>query len=345
MSRRHGRHVRTLALGATLLACGTGARSESSPAEHVEPLRILVISDLNGRYGSTSYGPEVHRAIDYARRDPRADLVLIAGDLIAGQAPQLPDSVVRAMWAAFDSAVTTPLRVTGIPLVITLGNHDASAYPAHARDRRLAAEYWRGSARSAIATMIDDANFPFRYSVRVEHLFIAAWDGTNRESSTNDTLVTWLRDALASDAARTARHRIVLLHLPLYGVAVGRSQPGEVLADGDELRRKLEAWGATLVVSGHHHAFYPARRGAVELLHSGALGDGPRQLVGLPEAYKALAILELARDSMHIAGFRIDSAGGALEPIALASLPPIICAFGGWVARRDVKIVEASCPR
>ena len=333
-----------LAMAGVLLACGAAARSASPPIDHVQPLRILVISDLNGRYGSTTYGPEVHRAIVHARSDPRPDLVLIAGDMIAGQAPQLPDSLVRAMWASFDSVVTAPLRAAGIPLVITVGNHDASAYPAHARDRLLAAEYWRGDARSAIARMIDDTDFPFRYSVRAGNVFIAAWDGTNQESSRNDTLVTWLRDALTSDAARTARHRIVLLHLPLYGIAVGRSQPGEVIADGDELRRKLESWGATLVISGHHHAFYPARRGALELLHAGPLGDGPRRIVGdSAPAYRALAMLELRADSVRLEAHRVD--WDTLTPVVLDRLPPIVCGYGGWVARRDVVAPDSSCTR
>ena len=270
--------------------------------------------------------------------------MLIAGDMVAGQAARLPDSTVRAMWSAFDSAVTSPLRSSRIPLIVTVGNHDASAYPAHARDRRMAAEYWRGDARAAIAGMLDDTDFPFRYTVRHGDAFIAAWDATNEESSRRDTLVTWLRDALLSETSRAARHRIVLVHLPLYGVAVGRSQPGEVLADGDELRRKLEDWGATLVVSGHHHAFYPARRGRLELLHSGAIGDGPRPLVGDSAApYKALSLLELAGDSMRVTGFRIDSAGGPLVPIALRTLPRLICGHGGWIARRDVVPRDTTC--
>ena len=284
----------------------------------------------------------MHRAIAHARSDPRPDLVLIAGDMIAGQAPQLADSVVRAMWAAFDSTVTNPLRTAGIPLVITVGNHDASAYPAHARDRRLAAEYWRGPARSAVAETMDDSKFPFRYAVRRGSAFIAVWDGTSQESSRNDTLVTWLRDALRSDAARSARHRIVLMHLPLYGIAVGRSQPGEVIAEGDALRRQLETWGATLVISGHHHAYYPARRGRLELLHSGALGDGPRRIVGdSAPAYRALAMLELHADSIRIDARRVDV--DMLTPVVLDRLPRLVCGYGGWVARRDLVPPDTIC--
>lgn len=331
--------VLLVALACSSLGCSPTVRSpEPEPG-----LRALVISDLNSRYGSTTYAPEVARAVALARDSLRPDLVLIAGDMVAGQSAQLADSTVRAMWAAFDRTVAAPLRSAGIPLVVTVGNHDASAYAAHARDRRIAAEYWRSTGRAAVAPMLDDAHFPFRYTVRMGDVFIAVWDGTNQESSRSDTLVAWLRDALQSDAARAASHRVVLSHLPLYGVAVGRSQPGEVLADGDSLRRALERWGATLVISGHHHAFYPGRRGELVLLHSGALGDGPRRLVGSPaDPYKALATLVFLRDSVSITAMRVDSSG-ALSLVAPSSLPPVLCGYGGWVMRRDVLAADTSC--
>jgi hypothetical protein len=77
-----------------------------------------------------------------------------------------------------------------------------------------------------------------------------------------------------------APYRIVLGHLPLYPVAEGRNRAGEVLAEPDSLRALLEAYGVHLYISGHHHAYYPGRRGGLDLLASGALGDGPRPLIG-----------------------------------------------------------------
>jgi len=32
-------------------------------------------------------------------------------------------------------------------------------------------------------------------------------------------------------------------------------------------------------ISGHHHAYFPGHRGQLELLHTGALGSGPRPLL------------------------------------------------------------------
>ena len=49
-----------------------------------EPLRVAVISDLNGSYGSTAYAKEVARAVERII-DLRPDLVISTGDMVAGQ--------------------------------------------------------------------------------------------------------------------------------------------------------------------------------------------------------------------------------------------------------------------
>ena len=52
--------------------------------------------------------------------------------------------------------------------------------------------------------------------------------------------LAWVEQALASEAAQSARMRVLLGHLPLYAVAVGRDQPGEVMDNADQLRAMLE---------------------------------------------------------------------------------------------------------
>lgn len=322
-----------------------GACAPARPApEPVAPLRAVVISDLNASYGSTQYPEEVSRAVGYIVHDWRPDVVLLAGDAVAGQAPQLPDSAVRAMWQAFDSVVAAALRAARIPLVPTLGNHDGSAYPAHQRDRRIAAEYWRSSLPTSGLSFVDREHYPLRYTVRHRDVFIVAWDATNQESGTDRELLGWLREALTSSAAREARHRVVLGHLPLYGVAQGRDRAGEVLAGGDALRRNLEEWGATLFISGHHHAYYAGRRGGLELLHAGALGGGPRQLLGTSSpARKTVSLLEFFSDSVGITTYEIGADAGAPVPISLDSLPRAICGGTGWVVRRDLISADTFC--
>lgn len=335
------RAAAVLLLAGALAGCARAPRPAPSPAP---PLRVAVVSDLNGPYGSTAYGPEVAAAVRLIRERWRPDLVIAAGDLVAGQRPTLPDSVVRTMWGAFDSAVAAPLRAAGIPLVVTVGNHDASGYPAHARDRALAAEHWRDPARRPPLPLVDGAAFPFRYSLRAGDVFVAVWDATTQESSREPALRRWLRDALRSPAARAARHRVVVGHLPLYAVAEGRDRPGELLADGDRFRRELERWGATLYVSGHHHAYYPGRRGALELLHAGALGGGPRPLLGSEvPAPRSVTLLTFHADSVRHESLAL--LGAAARPILQDSLPPALCGRTGWVHRRDLPPPPAPpCP-
>ena len=89
-------------------------------------VRLVVISDLNGAYGSTDYEPEVGKALDLL---PfwKPDLVVCSGDMIAGQNPSLSEKEIRDMWAAFDASVAAPLRQAKLPFGFTIGNHDASS--------------------------------------------------------------------------------------------------------------------------------------------------------------------------------------------------------------------------
>lgn len=309
-------------------------------------LRALVLSDLNGASGSLRYPAEVSHAVALARGEMRPDLVLIPGDMVAGQAPDLPDRRVHAMWASFDATVAAPLREAGIPLVVTLGNHDAAAQARHARDRRIATQYWRDRIDRNDLPFVDREHFPHRYSVRFDDVFIVVWDATNAESGRDDDLIDWLGDALESDAARDASHRVVLAHLPLYDVTAPPYYPDGVLADADALRRKLEKWEATMMVTGHHHAYYPGRRGTLELMHAGSLGTYPRPLNGGDgRPLKTITVLDFYRDSVHVAGFEIDSVSGAAMPIPLEILPRAICAQNGWVARRDLVAMDTTCAR
>src|SRR5690606_35265958 len=214
-----------LLLPTLLLSACTGSASRAPAPE----LRAVVISDLNASYGSTHYPAEVVWVVRQITETWRPDVVLVAGDMVAGQSPELTDSAVWAMWAAFDSVVATPLREARIPLVVTVGNHDASAYPAHARDRRIAGEYWQRAADAAPLPFVAREHYPLRYTGALGDVFISAWDATRQESATSDDLLAWLSDALASPQAMEARHRVVLAHLPLYGVAEGRDRVGEVL--------------------------------------------------------------------------------------------------------------------
>jgi len=296
---------------------------------------IVVISDLNGSYGSTRYEPQVHQAVRMIREVWRPELVLAAGDLIAGQKPSLPDDSVRAMWAAFDSAVARPLRDARIPFGFTLGNHDGSAHPAHRRDRAFAVAHWK-SRRTGVS-FVDSAHFPLYYSFRQGDVFVLVWDASFAGTVGELPMMRWVREQLSAEPARSARHRLVLGHLPLYAVAEGRNRPGEVLQEPDSLRRILERHGVHTYVSGHHHAYYPGRRGALELLHTGALGQGARPLLGSsapPRQTVTILDFHFRADSVAYTTYAFDRSG--LSLVQLRELPPVVRGINGAIVRRDL---------
>lgn len=322
------------------LACsGRAATDAALDVTPVGGFRVAVISDLNGRYGSTAYGDEVGRAVVLIRDRWKPDLVLAAGDLIAGQRPTLTDATVRAMWAAFDSVVAAPLRDAGIPFGFTLGNHDASAYPAHGRDRTFAIEHWRAPERRTGVDFVDSSNYPVYYSIRQGPLFIIAWDATWEATLSDTTMMRWLHAQLNSRVAREAPFRIVLGHLPLYAVAEGRDRPGEVLTGADSLRSILERHDVHTYISGHHHAYYPGRRGRLELLHAGPLGDGPRPLLGTTVPSPRTVTLLDFRDDTHdvtVTTFALDH-GTTPRSVRIVALPERLTASTGYVVRRDLR--------
>jgi hypothetical protein len=331
-----------LLLGACVAAGGhgVGGTAEAAASDRgTTGFRVVVISDLNSAYGSTSYGPEVSTAVRLIREEWQPDLVLAAGDLIAGQRPSLTDDNVRAMWAAFDSVVGAPLRSAGIPFGFSLGNHDASAYPAHQRDRAFAVAHWRAAQRHPGVAFVDSTYFPLYYSFRQGPLFVVAWDATSAIMPQDTTMMRWLHAQLGSDAARRAPFRLVLGHLPLHAVAEGRDRPGEVLESPESLRALLERYEVHSYISGHHHAYYPGRRGALELLHTGALGDGPRPLLGRVEpSPRTVTILDFNGLSGTVANTTYEVSGTALgDSVPLASLPLRLDGHNGHVVRRDVR--------
>ena len=121
---------------------------DGAPPSVEAPLRIAVISDLNGDYGSTEYRWPVANAVTRII-DLGPDLVLTTGDMVAGEKTGLD---YAAMWSAFHAAVTDRLEDAGLPFAVTPGNHDASGYAAFAGERALFASEW--NARRAHAERV-----------------------------------------------------------------------------------------------------------------------------------------------------------------------------------------------
>ncbi|RZM76485.1 metallophosphoesterase family protein [Leptolyngbya iicbica] len=310
-------------------------------------LRLVAISDLNGAYGSTDYDPDVDKAIALI---PfwQPDLVVAGGDMIAGQSSSLTTAQIQAMWAAFDEHVRAPLDAAGIPFGFTIGNHDASgARGANGQftfqqERDLATAYWQAPEHTPDVEFIDRADYPFFYTFRQGDVFFMAWDGSTHQIPPDK--LTWVEQSLASEAAQSARLRILLSHLPLYAVAEGRNAPGEVMANAEQLRTMLERYNVHTYISGHHHAYYPGHRGKLQLLHMGIIGSGPRALIDsdLPR-WKAITVLDIDFEQAESELIRYTTYDiQTLELIEYGQLPRYLAGHNGMVLRRDLELADLS---
>ncbi|MGY2895136.1 metallophosphoesterase family protein [Deinococcus sp. UYEF24] len=303
-------------------------------------LRAALLSDFNGNYGSTVYPPPLSVNVGRIINVWKPDVVLSAGDLIAGQKVGQSAAQLDAMWSGFERDVHGPLTRAGIPFMFTLGNHDASKAPGFAPDREAAARYWQ--TRRPAVTLLDTAHYPFWYSSALKvcpksgtagcrSVFIATVDATTDTLRDED----WLAAQLSTPAARQASLRIVMGHLPLYGLSVGRSKAGEVLRGGDRLRGVLEAGKVNVYVSGHHAAYYLGRRtgdrsGGLALLASG--GIGARDYVGHPGSARSVVSvldIDLTAGELRVTPYDADSG----EAIPTSSLPARIDGYGGSIER------------
>ncbi len=303
-------------------------------------VRIAVISDLNGSFGSVTYEERITQLIARMPEiDP--DFVICGGDMIAGQSASLTPQQVDAMWAGFDANIAEPLRNANIPFAFTMGNHDANL-PV---DIEATERYWNVPENFPGYFPIDTTNYPLYQSFLEKEdgdIFMVAWNASDANISEDE--LTWLRNQLESDVARNASYRFIIGHLPLYAVASERNGAGNVLNNANELRLLMEELDVHTYFSGHHHAYYPAKRGNVDLLNAGAVGPGARVLIGsdLPATNTfTLVDLFLEEDTLIYNTFKMPvSLPEKLDLLEEQTLPEIIEGFNGFVIRRDVNTSE-----
>lgn len=296
----------------------------AAPVPQAGVSRLAILSDFNGSYGSTTYPPALTRSVRRIVDDWRPNLVLSAGDLIAGQQARLSGAQVRAMWAAFDRDVRAPLREAGIPFAFTLGNHDASL----PRDRREAARYWSGHAPEL--SYQERSAFPFRYTFTLGggSVFVAVLDASGPNVDAPQR--AWLAGQLASAPARAAGIRLVVGHLPLAGVSREKNRLGEVIREAGPLRRVMEQAGVLVYISGHHAAYYPGRLGGLNVLSSGGIGG--RDYVGFPgTARSTLTLLTLFPAQRRATFETVDAETGAA--LQTEALPARLTGLGGPLER------------
>ncbi|EKQ69164.1 putative phosphohydrolase [Leptolyngbyaceae cyanobacterium JSC-12] len=303
-------------------------------------VRFVVISDLNDVYGSTDYPVEVDEGIALV---PfwQPDMVLCSGDMVAGQDPTLTPERLRAMWAAFDKHIAAPFRKAKLPYGFTIGNHDASSALGvqgtflFQRERDVASEYWKDPSHDPGVQFVDKYEFPFYFTFEYKGIFFLTWDGSSNYIPPEK--LAWVEKALSSEKAKSAKMRVLLGHLPLYAVAVGRDDAAEVMNNADQLRAMLEKHQVHTYISGHHHAYYPAHRGKLQLLHMGILGAGPRPIVDFPKPpRKSITVLDVKFDSPELTTYTTFDMQ-TLKQIKNEELPRFITGHNGIVLRRDVE--------
>ncbi len=325
-----------------VLACLAPWSAARDAAIHDPPrgdIRAVVFGDFNGPYGSLTYPPPVARVIVSITEIWRPDLVLLPGDLVAGQSRSLPDERFAAMWEAFDGAVAAPLRAAGIPYLATMGNHDASSLRTadgsyvFARERDAAAGYWSRPEHWEGLRLIEAAARPFTYGVRLGPLFVAVIDASSQ--LVDDDQRAWLARVLTSPEATEAELRFVMGHLPLVGIAVGRDRQGEVLLDAASLRDLLLAGSVDAYLSGHQAAYFPGRWEGLELLFAGGIGGRALRDHHAP-ARSAVTLVDADFGSGEVRYTTIDPI--SMQPYPADALPPRLDGYGGGLERstRDV---------
>ncbi len=248
-------------------------------------LRMAIIADMNGRYGSDQYDAEVVKGIDMIIAD-RPDIVLNVGDMVAGQKAKLD---YRKMWIGFHATVTDRLKNAGILMAQVPGNHDASAYDKYKNEREIYIDEWNNHRPEL--DYVNDDNYPLYYSFKLKGVLFIALDATKLEPI-DDVQYAWLENQLASNP--TEYGAVVIAHVPLFPIS--SIKPTEILRD-NRFPDLFSKYHVQLFVTGHQHAYFPARLGDVVYLHTGALGGGPRpvrQNDGI--APKTLTFVNLYKD-------------------------------------------------
>jgi hypothetical protein len=244
-----------------------------------EPYTVAVVSDMNGSYGSTDYAEPVHRTVEWLTGGLQPDLVVSTGDHVAGQKQGLD---YAAMWEAFHDAVTRPLQRAGIPFAPSPGNHDASPVEQFEQERRQYEREWRPNRPDV--EFVGGGDFPFHYAFRAGPALFVALDAT-MPGRLPDEQFDWLASVLRNHDAETT---VVYGHLPLAPFAEGKRD--EAL-ESERLERLLDETGVDVMLSGHHHAYYPGRRGDLRLVGLSCLGAGPRPLIGTDRRARRSAVV------------------------------------------------------
>jgi len=229
----------------------------------------------------------------------KPDLVISTGDMVAGQRkPHLTRPQVETMWRAFHEHVSNPLAEAGIPLAVTPGNHDGSAYHGFELERQIYGEQW--SARRLAVTFVDAAHYPYHYAFAAGEALFVSLDATTLGGLAPEQM-TWLKELLAEHGPKY-RQRVVFSHVPLWPFTQGRER--EFIGD-PALEQLLKDAKVDLYLSGHHHAFYPGHKDGIHLVSQACAGAGPRRLIGSDQrSPRAITLIEIEGAQLRLAALQ-----------------------------------------
>jgi acid phosphatase type 7 len=283
--------------------------------------RVAVISDLNGSYGSLTYGSEVHNAIHAIRDQIRPDVVIATGDLVAGQKKGLD---YPGMWDGFHNAVTRPLQYSSIPFAPAPGNHDASAYSRFSQERKEYIRQW--NLHKPDLNFIDSSNYPLYYSYIVGEVTFISIDATTI-GKLSETQLRWIEQQLSM--ANPGTSKVVYGHIPLFPTGVGRET--EVIVH-HEFETILREHGA-MYIGGHHHAYYPGYSNGILHLSMGCLGSGPRRLIGTnTRSRKSFTVIDIENGNVQsINAYH----GERFQQVVYRKSLPEVIEFGSNLLIRD----------
>ncbi len=292
------------------------------------PVRIVVLSDFNGHYGSVGYLASVDAAV---RRtvELRPDLVISTGDMVAGQRlrPLLTRSELVAMWVAFHRSVSDPLQRAGLPLAVTPGNHDASSGAHFALEREVYREQWL--PRRPRLDYVDGAGYPFDYAFRVRDCLFVSIDATF-VGPLSAAQRGWV-ERMLREHGNGAAQRIVFSHVPLWPFTQGRER--EYIGD-PALEQILRDGRVDLYLSGHHHAFYPGHKDGIHLVSQSCAGAGPRRLIGSDQRPpRAITLIEIDGAQLRLAALQEPD---FTQPIDWRGLPERVRSKAAELIRADL---------
>jgi hypothetical protein len=248
--------------------------------------------------------------------------------MVAGQKQGLSAAQLDAMWEGFARTVLTPVRQAGLPFLPAVGNHDGS--PGYDADRAALRRFWTPRRQALGLRFVDAGDFPFHYSALQNDVFWLVWDASSGRIPASQ--LSWARQQLASAEARQARLRLVVGHLPLFGVSQGRDRAGEVLDQSATVQSLLEEGRVQAYISGHQHAWFPARRGQLDLIQLGAMGSGPRRLLqGDIPPQQTYTTLDINWSSNSLLETTYAVATG--QPVAWTRLPATLMGRAGGLNR------------